>query len=70
MKLILRISILVSALIALSFSALAKVTLHNVIVSTHLDHVGVTARKKVVTKTYAGKPYISDHYPVYSDLLY
>lgn len=33
MKLILRISILVSALIALSFSAVAKVTLHNVILS-------------------------------------
>ena len=25
-------------------------------------------RFKVVTKTYAGKPYVSDHYPVYSDL--
>lgn len=25
---------------------------------------------KVVTKTYAGKPYISDHYPVYSDLIF
>ena len=27
-------------------------------------------RFKVVTKPYAGKPYISDHYPVYSDLMF
>lgn len=27
-------------------------------------------RFKVVTKTYAGKPYISDHYPVYADLAF
>ena len=27
-------------------------------------------RFKVVTKAYAGKPYMSDHYPVYSDLLF
>ena len=27
-------------------------------------------RFKVVTASYAGKPYISDHYPIYSDLLF
>ena len=27
-------------------------------------------RFKVVTSSYAGKPYISDHYPVYSDLAF
>ncbi|MBO4340394.1 MAG: endonuclease/exonuclease/phosphatase family protein [Bacteroidales bacterium] len=27
-------------------------------------------RFKVVTKKYAGKPFISDHYPVYSDLMF
>lgn len=27
-------------------------------------------RFKVVTDSYAGKPYISDHYPIYSDLLF
>ena len=27
-------------------------------------------RFKVVTDEYAGRPFISDHYPVYSDLLF
>jgi len=29
-----------------------------------------SSRFKVVTKQYAGKPFISDHYPIYSDLLF
>ncbi|MBR5703222.1 MAG: endonuclease/exonuclease/phosphatase family protein [Bacteroidales bacterium] len=55
-----------------SFNGFGEFNLDNLEIIDYIYYRGFPVSKsfKVVTGSYAGKPYISDHYPVYSDLVF